>query len=60
MSRVLQIAWRFVTLDWWVVRACAFPYPKGYGTYNIRRRMVLDTGLTKEYAAEICREMNYG
>ena len=45
--------------DFWVVRRCEFPYPKGYATYLPSKKMVLDTGLTKEDAEEICRELNH-
>lgn len=42
----------------WVVRRTIWPYRDGYGTYCPRKRMVLDTGLTKEQAIAACRELN--
>lgn len=52
--------WLFKWLqdDLWVVRRCEFPYPKGYATYLPSQRTVLDTGLTKKEAHEICDELN--
>lgn len=50
---------KFVVRDWWVVKRGCFPY-SGYCTYNPLRRMILDTGLTKEHAQEICNNMNRG
>ena len=44
--------------SWWVVRECGFPYPDGYATYLPRKKMVLDTGLTKEEAQQVCNHMN--
>ena len=42
----------------WIVRSCRFPYPEGYATYNPFRKIILDTGLTKKQAEQICEEMN--
>lgn len=47
-----------VTGNWWEVRRCLFPYPEGYATYNPAKRMILDTGLSKERAQRICDELN--
>lgn len=44
--------------NWWEVRACGFPFESGYATYNPVKNMVLDTGLTKERAQQICDELN--
>jgi len=44
--------------NWWVVRKCGFPYKKGYATYNKFKNTILDTGLTKEQANQICDELN--
>lgn len=40
---------------WRVIRTIR-PYPEGYGTYN--RHVLLDTGLSREEATEICKELN--
>lgn len=50
--------WKWLTRNWWVVRRGRWPYRTGYCTYNLRKRMVLDTGLTKTEARQICRELN--
>lgn len=50
--------WKRFIGDWWVVRPCGWPYPQGYATFNHYRRMVADTGLTKEHAQAICDSMN--
>lgn len=42
----------------WEVRKTIWPFPEGYGTYNPYRKMILDTGLTKERAQKICDDMN--
>ncbi len=42
----------------WVVRKCGFPYAKGYATYMPAKRTILDTGLSKEHAEAICRNLN--
>lgn len=44
--------------DWWEVRKTIWPFPEGYGTYNPGKRMILDTGLTKERAQQICDQLN--
>lgn len=44
--------------DWWVVRKTIWPYSEGYGTYNKLRKMVLDTGLSKEMAKQNCKKLN--
>lgn len=54
MLRILK----WIIRDWWVVRRCCFPYPEGYATYNPFRNTILDTGLPKWQAKEICRVMN--
>ena len=48
----------YVKRDRWVVMACKWPYNHGYATYNPSKNMVLDSGLTKERAGEICRGLN--
>jgi hypothetical protein len=50
--------WRWIIGDWWTVKACGWPFPSGYATYNRHRRTILDTGLTKEHAKDICRQLN--
>jgi hypothetical protein len=42
----------------WVVRRTIWPYRDGWGTYCPRKNMVLDTGLSKERATELCKELN--
>lgn len=44
----------------WRVRKATWPYPEGYCTYKKvgGQITVLDTGLTKEQAKEICKELN--
>jgi hypothetical protein len=42
----------------WVVRKCNFPFPEGYATFNKKTKTILDTGLTKKHAKEICKELN--
>lgn len=42
----------------WEVRKLLFPYPEGYGTYHTGKRTLLDTGLSKEQAQQICDELN--
>lgn len=44
--------------NWWIVRKCEFPFPKGYATYNPAKKTILDTGLTKKQAQDICDTMN--
>jgi hypothetical protein len=42
----------------WTVVKCGWPYPDGYATINKSKNMILDTGLTKEHAEQICEELN--
>lgn len=44
----------------WKVGKAGWPYPEGYCTYKKSwgRITVLDTGLTKEEAKKICKELN--
>lgn len=42
----------------WVVRKCGFPYKEGYATYLPCKKMVLDTGLTKGHAQNLCDKLN--
>lgn len=42
----------------WEVRRCIWPYPEGYATYNAKKNTILDTGLDKELAQELCDMMN--
>jgi len=46
-----------ITGRWRVIRTI-WPYPHGYGTYNERKSMLLDTGLSKAEAQERCAELN--
>jgi len=59
MKRLKKLGKRIIG-DHWVVRRCIWPYPEGYATYNPFRRTILDTGLTKEQAEELCKELNNG
>lgn len=59
MSLIIKLFRRLIG-DWWVVRACRWPYPEGYATYNPFRHTMLDSGLTKERAQQICDGMNWG
>jgi hypothetical protein len=40
--------------DKWEVRRTIWPYRDGYGVYNQARRTLLEHGLTKERAQQIC------
>lgn len=58
MKKILINIIYFFKPKYWVVRKCKYPYPEGYGTYNWAKKMILDTGLTKEEAKVICKELN--
>lgn len=55
---ILAVISRFLKPKYWVVKKCGFPYAEGYATYNWKKKMILDTGLSKEEAKAICRELN--
>lgn len=55
---ILDVISRFLKPKYWVVKKCGYPYSQGYGTYNWKKKMILDTGLSKEEAMAICRELN--
>lgn len=55
---VCAVISRFFKPKYWIVKKCGFPHNEGYGTYNWKTHTVLDTGLTKEDANAICRELN--
>ena len=55
---IADVISRFFKPKYWVVKKCGFPYAQGYATYNWKKKMILDTGLTKEEAKAICRELN--
>ena len=42
---------------WEVVRTI-WPYEDGYGVLSVDRRVIVDTGLSKEEARSICDQMN--
>lgn len=43
----------------WESRRTIWPYPDGYGVYNVKTKTVLDTGLaTRAEADAICDELN--
>lgn len=50
--------WRWIIGDWWVVKRSGWPYPDGWATYNRKRCMILDTGLSREKALEECARLN--
>jgi hypothetical protein len=56
--RLLRKISKRLTKDWWEVRRTCWPYPEGYATYNPAKKTILDTGLTKEQAEELCKELN--
>ena len=42
----------------WVVRKTIWPFPNGYGVYNTKTKTILETGITKREAQQICDELN--
>ena len=58
MHEILNIISHFFKPKNWVVKKCRFPYEEGYATYNKKIHTILDTGLTKEQAIQICKELN--
>jgi hypothetical protein len=48
---------RFFKINYWMVKKGGFPYG-GYCTYNWKTKTILDTGLPKWQAEEICKELN--
>ena len=56
--RIYAVISRFFKPKYWVVKKYGFPYAHGYATYNWKKKMILDTGLSKEEAKAICRELN--
>lgn len=42
----------------WEIRKCLFTYPEGYAVFNYHTNTILDTGLTKQKAQNICDELN--
>lgn len=54
----LTRVWKRLIGDWWEIRVCYWPHPRGYATYNPYRKTILDTGLSREQAKEICKELN--
>lgn len=57
-QRLVMRLWRRLTGNRWVVRTCGWPYESGYATYNPKTRTILDTGLSREHAQQICDELN--
>jgi hypothetical protein len=47
-----------LTRNRWEIRRCLWPFPEGYATFNPGTNTILDTGLTKQRAQEICDQMN--
>lgn len=59
VKKILKWKWvRRLRGDLWVVRKSIWPYSVGYATYLPRKKMVLDTGLSKEMAEMECLKMN--
>ena len=56
---ILGIISRLFKTKYWIVKKCGYPYDEGYATYNWKTHTVLDTGLSKEEAKAICRELNH-
>jgi hypothetical protein len=50
--------YRWLVGDKWVVRRSCWPYQEGFATYNPHRKMVLDSGISREQAQIICDELN--
>lgn len=44
--------------DWWEVRKCYWPFPEGFATYHPASRTILDTGLSRDAAQDICDKLN--
>ena len=44
--------------DRWTVISTGWPYPPGYGTYNKKRNTLLDSGLSRESAEALCKQLN--
>ena len=42
----------------WIVCRTIWPYPEGYGVISKNKRIIIDTGLSKEEAQNVCDEMN--
>jgi hypothetical protein len=55
---IFSVISRFFKPKNWVVKRCGFPYEDGYATWNKKTHTILDTGLTREQAEQICRELN--
>lgn len=55
---MLKRIWKRITGDYWTVKRCRYPFPEGYATYNRKRNMILDTGLSLEQAKATCAELN--
>lgn len=45
-------------LNRWEVIRTIWPYPEGWGVWQPSTRTIIDTGLPKEEAERICKEMN--
>ena len=58
VRNALRALWHWVVKGRWSVVRCGWPYGSGYGTYCRRRRILLDTGLSREEARRLARELN--
>ena len=57
-EQVMNKLWKKLWGTWWMPVRCGFPYPEGYATFNKRKNIVLDTGLSKTEAQRLCDELN--
>lgn len=57
--KYLKILFKRLSGNWWVVRRSLFPFPEGYATYNPLKDTILDTGLTKQNAIDLCKKYNW-
>ena len=55
--KALKRFWNTVSPAW-VVRRTIWPYKPGWGTFNRRTNTLLDSGLTKKRAEELCAILN--
>lgn len=58
VRNTLKMLWHWITKGRWSVVRTGWPYEPGYGTYCKRRSMLLDTGLSREEARRLARELN--
>jgi len=56
-NKASHIIKRFFKINYWMVKKGGFIHG-GYCTYNWKTKTILDTGLLKWQAEEICKELN--